>query len=378
MTGLFPGFLFPSSGLNRMSTSGGPGETATQTNRTLERSTVNGRPRPKSSPMSGVYDVRNSSTGLIVLNNKLARKPTGSRLCGQADITWRIVKPDPERHFRKNVSRDYPVHDGKNPSNDDITGRRHSYITNNFRQNQPGTSNWVDSEVSQELRDHVNSILDTITEDDIMRMYRRQWKGFYRNVLSQDAFRVYRTRMSSRQHRAVTSILADTRLSPGDRVYLGNIAEAYSVEDIRRGRQTQYNQRFWHAVTQGSYSLPDLVKYGQYLLKPNTKQQPSYTGAKHKRGKSAPAARQAGNSPTDGNGLRSNIDNGLLERAHKGRKSQTDVSSSHSKTTKDHDKMITQKGKEKARDLSSRPSSEKSLLSLMLEVAEEDNSCGIK
>ncbi|XP_076106544.1 uncharacterized protein LOC143075122 isoform X1 [Mytilus galloprovincialis] len=107
MSSLVPGSLFYATGLNRKHT---PTPT-TISNEELEkryaREPFNGRPWPASSPVSGVYDIRNSTTRLILLNN---RRKKDSQLRGRSNPRKEEHRyPEPERHSRSStpVNREY-------------------------------------------------------------------------------------------------------------------------------------------------------------------------------------------------------------------------------------------------------------------------------
>ncbi|XP_045173554.2 titin homolog isoform X1 [Mercenaria mercenaria] len=98
MSSLVPGPIFITTGLNRNSTPTPPNTTPAQLDTKYRRIDYNGHDWPCDSPVSRAYDVANTSTKLIILNNKYGKN--GTRLRG-----YYTGPKKPERHVDPNRHR---------------------------------------------------------------------------------------------------------------------------------------------------------------------------------------------------------------------------------------------------------------------------------
>ncbi|KAK0058810.1 protein starmaker [Biomphalaria pfeifferi] len=76
MSSLHPGVLFNNAGLNKRYTALSPLKTEQEHSQRRSVTCGGGQILPKPSPVSKVYDVPNSSSRLILLNNKFTKAST--------------------------------------------------------------------------------------------------------------------------------------------------------------------------------------------------------------------------------------------------------------------------------------------------------------
>ncbi|XP_012945542.1 protein starmaker [Aplysia californica] len=284
MTSLYPGLLFYSSGLNKKSTPTKPEATPSEIDRRLGRAPFNGRPWPKSSPVSTVYDVRNSSTRMIILNNKLSKRPKGSRLRGQSDHQGEIMQPEPNRHISEEPKTN--CHHHKN-----CTLSVSEKFVPIFPPSVSPSPAWVNNNQRPPMRFDNGSLVNPNhhiqcqghMDYDIMRWY--------------NANRRPRSRVSTaKEDRSMSPILNGPGLSRGEKRYLTSIAKIYSVSDMRAQKQEQYTQLMWKEVNKGTYKYRDWEKYNRYLATPRKTQFGPCDPNRQSRSLSAPGGRKPSQS----------------------------------------------------------------------------------
>lgn len=293
MTSLYPGLLFYSVGLNKKSTPVKPETSPSEIDRKLGRAPFNGRPWPKPSPVSSVYDVRNSSTRMIILNNKLSRKPKGSRLRGQTDHEGEIVLPEPERHAT----------DSKPQTNWEHHTQCSLSVSKKFVPIFPPTVTPTPAWVNQTQRpamkfDNGSGVnpnhhiqCQGHMDYDIVRWYNAH---AHRRVGGAHGSRPTSRADGASASRALSPILNNPALTRGERRYLSSIAKIYSVDNMRQQKQVQYNKLMWKEISKGSYKDGEWEKYQRYLNTPRKTQFGPCDPFREKRSVSVPGLNRGG------------------------------------------------------------------------------------
>ncbi|GFO29639.1 hypothetical protein PoB_005614400 [Plakobranchus ocellatus] len=309
MTSLYPGLLFYSVGLNKKSTPVKPETTPSEIDRRLGRAAFNGRPWPRPSPVSSVYDVRNSSTRMIILNNKLSRKPKGSRLRGQTTNSGEIVLPEPERHLS-----DMKPHTNWEHHKQCSLSVSEKFVPI-FPQGVTPTPAWVNQTQRPAMKFDNGSGVNPNhhiqcqghMDYDIVRWYNAHAHRRVGGAHSRPTSRADGTSGS----RALSPILNDPSLTRGERRYLNSIAKIYSVDNMRQQKQVQYNNLMWKEVSKGGYKEGEWEKYQRYLNTPRKTQFGPCDPFREKRASSVPglnkAAREDARPHTSQTGQRSAI-----------------------------------------------------------------------
>ncbi|XP_048252558.1 uncharacterized protein LOC124142095 [Haliotis rufescens] len=282
MTSLCPGPLFATPGLNQYSTPSSRTSTPSDIEKRLSRVPFNGIPWPKQSPVSRVYDVRNSSTQMILLNNKYTRKSgqrgdnrvsvKGCRLRGQTMNDGQIKAPDPTRH-----SGETPYVNRKSHT-DCLTS-----TTPVFQPEVKTSLKWANKTQRPPLKFEDGSSVNykrhtaCMTTEDLRMM---NW---------QRPRRPYSTSIVRESQQCNNPLLDD--LNPGERLYLYSIARVYSVDSMRRLKQNQYCQLLQKEGQRGGYSAEEYRRYMKYLSSQRKTQHGATDTYQRRRIRSAPSNR---------------------------------------------------------------------------------------
>ncbi|XP_067685963.1 dentin sialophosphoprotein-like isoform X2 [Haliotis asinina] len=272
MTSLCPGPLFTTPGLNQYSTPSSRTSTPSDIDKRFTRVPFNGIPWPKQSPVSRVYDVRNSSTKMILLNNKYSKK--GCRLRGQTLNDGDIRAPDPSRH-----SGDSPYVNRKSHV-DCLTS-----ATPVFQPEVKTGLKWANKTQRPPLKFDDGSSVNykrhtaCMTSDDLRVM---NW---------QRPRRSYTASIIRESQKCKNPLLDD--LNPGERLYLYSIAKVYSVDSMRRLKQNQYCQLLLKEGQRGGYSDEEYRRYLKYLSSQRKTQQGTCDTYQRRRIRSAPTNRDS-------------------------------------------------------------------------------------
>ncbi|XP_046543298.1 protein starmaker-like isoform X2 [Haliotis rubra] len=278
MTSLCPGPLFTTPGLNQYSTPSSRTSTPSDIDRRFTRVPFNGIPWPKQSPVSRVYDVRNSSTKMILLNNKYTKK--GCRLRGQTMNDGDVRAPDPSRHSGESpyVNRKSHV--------DCLTSS-----TPVFQPEVKTSLKWANKTQRPPLKFDDGSSVNykrhtaCMTSDDLRLM---NW---------QRPRRSYTSSIIRESQKCKNPLLDD--LNPGERLYLYSIAKVYSVDSMRRLKQNQYCQLLQKEGQRGGYSDAEYRRYMKYLSSQRKTQQGTSDTYQRRRIRSAPTNRDTQTDKTE-------------------------------------------------------------------------------
>ncbi|KAL3857169.1 hypothetical protein ACJMK2_011864 [Sinanodonta woodiana] len=266
MTNLVPGSLFHTPGLNRNFTPTPNTVTPKDLDKIYARHSFNGHSWPPDSPVPRVYDVSNTSTRMIVLNNKNRRT---SRLRGYDETEYTRV-PDPGRHSRASSAKNPRAH-------------RNCYDS---------SSPYFVPEIETNL-DWLNSSNERTQTQDTTSM-----KSFssYRSAKSavnpkrHTSCKVptdppeFSTGMSSpilrrrRFHPPRNSMIFNyPEMSPGEKLYLWSMERIYSAKNLMSLKKDQYMQLL-ERNSRGVHSFHEYLKYMNYIKRPKTAPMPSKTG----------------------------------------------------------------------------------------------------
>ncbi|XP_064619293.1 uncharacterized protein LOC135482819 isoform X2 [Lineus longissimus] len=269
MTSLSPGVLFHSTGLNQKSTPIAPDATSVEiekihkkvSSRTRKKQSClkepyNGNPWPRDSPVAMVYDVGNSSTSMILLNN---RKKNNSRLRGQSALSkgslaneFGELEINPDRHFaHSNLNREghNPCLNSQSPYFEPETQPHIDW--RNKRQRPP----WKPCESSVNAYRHASCRQPT---DPIFYSLEHQRPS---------------TTPSGRRSRGPRSIennyyLHHPELSFGQRLYLWSTAHVYSLTDMKSLKQRQYLDLLRREKNRGFHTDKEYQQYDRFIRTP--------------------------------------------------------------------------------------------------------------
>ncbi|XP_060075736.1 dentin sialophosphoprotein-like [Ylistrum balloti] len=249
MTSLYPGTLFYTPGLNRRSTPTKAGTTSEELAKRYKRLPYNGRPWPAPSPVAGVYDISNSSTQLIIMNNKVRKK---SKLRGHNDPDQESDRlPNPERHSRNPTPVNKEFHTKcLNSQSPRYTPSVCSELEwNNNSQRSP--AKFFDGSPVNPKR-HTAC---RVPSDP---------KAFQIGMLT-DSPRRSSSRLSLPARFQSSPLLTHPELKPGERAYLTHIARIYSAGQMMKLKQAQYNQLLFKEMEKGLYGRDEVERYGRFI-----------------------------------------------------------------------------------------------------------------
>lgn len=241
MSSLVPGTIFITSGLNRKSTPTPPDITPAQLDKRYKRVDFNGHDWPCDSPVSRMYDVCNTSTKLIILNNKYGQNSTRLRgyYTGPKKPDRHI---DPERH-RATSPRNPRFHeacyDSSSPKFEPDIRTSLDWISSSHR-----PSNALIARTSVNPRRHASC------------------------RASPDPYAMHDERTHSRASlppkRFITSS-ENADLSMGEKIYLWSIQKIYSMDRMKKLKQEQYRKLLDMEARKGYHGYQEYVKYMRYI-----------------------------------------------------------------------------------------------------------------
>ncbi|XP_033748706.1 dentin sialophosphoprotein-like [Pecten maximus] len=247
MTSLYPGTLFCTPGLNRRSTPSKAGTTSEELAKRYRRLPYNGRPWPAPSPVAGVYDISNSSTQLIMMNNKVRKK---SKLRGYNDANEESDRiPNPDRHLRTSSPVNKEFHTKcLNSQSPRYTPSVCSDLEWNSQRSQ---AKFYDGSPVNPKR-HTSCRVPTDPT------------AFQIGMLTESPRRSS-SRLSLPARFQSSPLLTHPELKPGERAYLTHIARIYSAGQMMKLKQAQYNQLLFKEMEKGLYGRDEVERYGRFI-----------------------------------------------------------------------------------------------------------------
>ncbi|XP_041348465.1 protein starmaker-like [Gigantopelta aegis] len=234
--------LFHTPGLNHYSTPCPRTATPADIDEQLRRPSFNGTGWPRDSPVAETYDVRNSTTQMILLNNR-SKSP---RLRGYKESKGAINHPDSSRHTtdRPHVNRD--AHQKCLNSDSPVFTPEHNVNLGWFNVSKRPSYKFANGS-SVNSRRHT-SCLPTDEHVLLWKRPRHRNRGCRSAELLRD-----------------TSFM-DELTNTGEKNYLMSIARVYSVQNLRRVKQSQYDQALRREEHRDVYSSKQCENYRRYLL----------------------------------------------------------------------------------------------------------------
>lgn len=245
MTSLYPGTLFCTPGLNRRSTPTSAGTTSEELEKRYRRLPYNGRPWPAPSPVAGVYDIRNSSTQLIMMNNKARKR---SKLRGHNDPDQESDRiPNPDRHSRTStpVNKEFHTKCTKSQS-----PRYTPSVCSELEWNNSPAKFYDGSAVNPKRHTSCRVPSDPT--------------AFQIGMVTESPRRSS-SRLSLPARFQSSPLLTHPELKPGERAYLTHIARIYSAGQMMKLKQAQYNQLLFKEMEKGLYGRDEVERYGRFI-----------------------------------------------------------------------------------------------------------------
>lgn len=252
MSSLVPGSLFYTTGLNRKSTPTPTNATPDELDRLYGRPELDGNPWPYESPIHNMYDVRNTSTKMIILNNKYGKDRT--RLRGYytgPNIRKSERQTDPGRHSRVSSPRNLHHHEKCYHSGTpyfEPSIKADIEWTNQTE--RPPNSLTVRSAVNPKR--HLHCVVPSATT-------------IYTATAGDQSPRpVSRLSRSSLPPQRYYTEYAD--LTIGEKIYLWSIEKIYNIENLKRLKQEQYQKLLELETKKGqTVTWKDYDKYMRYI-----------------------------------------------------------------------------------------------------------------
>ncbi|XP_052072291.1 serine/arginine repetitive matrix protein 5-like isoform X2 [Mytilus californianus] len=248
MSSLVPGSLFYATGLNRKHT---PTPT-TISNEELEkryaREPFNGRPWPAASPVSGVYDIRNSTTRLILLNN---RRKKDSQLRGRSNPRKEEHRyPEPERHSRSStpVNREYHTSclDSSSPYYEPDVDLDMDWLNRSQRpQNRFAAGSAVNP------KRHTSCQVPSEPRAFDIRLHSPSGRPNSRTSLPANFGK--------------SPMMGQRQLSPGEQRYFTSISRVYSNNQMIRLKRRQYIDLLNQQLSKGLYTQKEYERYRDFI-----------------------------------------------------------------------------------------------------------------
>lgn len=240
MSSLVPGAIFYSPGFNRKSTPTPPNISPAELDNRYRRVDFDGHEWPHDSPVSRTYDVSNTSTKLIILNNKYGKNST--RLRGYYTGPKRSERfIDPGRHR------------AKSPRNPDFHQMCLDSSTPRFEPDPRTALDWETGSYSPPQSLTARSSVNPRRHMSCQVPSRTPLPGTDRP-------------------RSVRSALPPARyfsefsdLSVGEKLYLWSIEKIYNVENLKQLKQEQYKALLKQEMKKGYYRPSDYEKYMRYI-----------------------------------------------------------------------------------------------------------------
>ncbi|XP_021346340.1 dentin sialophosphoprotein-like [Mizuhopecten yessoensis] len=246
MTSLYPGTLFYTPGLNRRSTPTKAGTTSEELSKRYKRLPYNGRPWPAASPVAGVYDISNSSTQLIMMNNKVRKQ---SKLRGHNDPNQESERiPNPDRHSRSSTPVNKEFHTKC------LNSQSPRYTPSICSELEWGTNSPAKFHDGSPVNPKRHTSCRVPTDPT----------AFQIGMLTESPRRSS-SRLSLPARFQSSPLLTHPELKPGERAYLTHIARIYSAGQMMKLKQAQYNQLLFKEMEKGLYGRDEVMRYGKFI-----------------------------------------------------------------------------------------------------------------
>lgn len=261
MTSLVPGILFPTTGLVYMHTPVDITTTTHDLRQKFRRASLNGKEWPADSPVSQVYDVKNTSSRLILLNNKLNEEQQKCHLRAHSAADGRrqsIQHSTPERHFRDHS----PL------------PRRHVKCTDSSSPRYRRPRSEANQVMISQLAPTGSQMLPANREQK--DMLPTEWHHY-----SCQGEATHPSHQSTRRSRARTAPPEGFRNAPhmyhpdltlGQKRYLYEIARVYDMTRMKQLKQAQYVQLIAREQARGFFNPREYAKYLRYIGGPRKRQ----------------------------------------------------------------------------------------------------------
>lgn len=291
MSSLVPGSLFYTPGLNRKSAPTSLSEASDHTDKIYNRPELDGNPWPYESPIHNMYDVRNTSTKMIILNNKYGKDRT--RLRGYytgPNIRKSERHTDPERHSRVNSPRNPHHHERCLHSGT-------PYFEPNIK---------PDIEWTNQTERPANSLTGDEAADqrrlDLVRSAVNQKRHLH--CITPSATSTYTAESARDQSPRPASRISRSSMPPqryykeyadltiGEKIYLWSIEKIYNIENLKRLKQDQYQKLLELEAKKGqNVSWKDYDKYMRYIQSASTRHYGTRSPSPTNRARSAMSTR---------------------------------------------------------------------------------------
>ncbi|XP_052797806.1 muscle M-line assembly protein unc-89-like isoform X4 [Mya arenaria] len=248
MSSLVPGSIFSASGFNRKSTPTPPNVTPAELDNRYKRTNFNGTEWPYDSPVARAYDVSNTSTKLIILNNKYGKNST--RLRGYYTGPKKPDRyVDPERHRAKSPRFHPEWHD-----------RCLDSSSPKFEPTVRSHLEWVNSSERPP-----NALIGNrlIAKSSV----NRNRHAMCRSTPTYDP----ETRAVSRISMPPSKYFSDfSEMSAGEKLYLWSIERIYSMDRMKQLKQDQYKKLLEMEakkddLERGKYEPGEYKRYMRYI-----------------------------------------------------------------------------------------------------------------
>lgn len=247
MSNLVPGSLFNTTGLNRKHTPTPTAISNDELDKRYAREPFNGRPWPASSPVSGVYDIRNTSTKLILINN---RKKKESQLRGRSNPQKEEHRyPEPGRHSRCSTPVNKEFHakclDSSSPYYEPETTVMDWLNRSTRPQNRFAAGSAVNP------RRHTSCQVPSEPQAFDIRLHSPQYRPS--------------SRISLPINFGKRPIMAQRELTPGEQRYFTSITRVYSNNQMFRLKRRQYIDILNQELAKGLYTKKEYQRYRDYI-----------------------------------------------------------------------------------------------------------------
>ncbi|XP_052797864.1 uncharacterized protein DDB_G0287625-like isoform X2 [Mya arenaria] len=284
MSSLVPGSIFSASGFNRKSTPTPPNVTPAELDNRYKRTNFNGTEWPHDSPVARAYDVSNTSTKLIILNNKYGKNST--RLRGYYTGPKKPDRyVDPERHRAKSPRFHPEWHDRCLDSSSpkfEPTVRSHLEWVNSSERPPNALivsvrSGLADSDLSLDLSTiGPSSVKEKSTPRSARspRLSPKQNLYTAKSSVNRNRHAMCRstptydpeTRAVSRISMPPSKYFSDfSEMSAGEKLYLWSIERIYSMDRMKQLKQDQYKKLLEMEAKKGKYEPGEYKRYMRYI-----------------------------------------------------------------------------------------------------------------
>ncbi|XP_050409888.1 uncharacterized protein LOC126824641 isoform X2 [Patella vulgata] len=197
-------------------------------------------------PIQTVYDVSNTTTQLILLNNRCGKYD--NRLRGQSAKSRSIVLPDPIRHFSTEYPCDRRVHQ-KCFNEDPEMMKSHPKTALAWTNDTQRPAMKFSDDTAVNNRRHTSCQHHDPIDYNLTQPRRRKKRVLSEKVLSK-------------------SVAYCPDLTNGENLYLYNISRIYSTKNLQTINQNKYATVLDKEERRGLYNKRDIDKYWKYLKSP--------------------------------------------------------------------------------------------------------------